>query len=242
MPVIKLTLEYDGTNFVGWQFQNNGRSVQEEVEKAINRILQTNVRITGGGRTDAGVHAHGQVASFKIDRKIDTNKLVKSLNSLLPHDIIIREALEAPSDFNARHSARSRRYKYYIKREPTSIQRNYCWQLYYKLDISLLKKCAEIIRGEHDFYCFCKADTEVRHHRCIVYSANWEQQECCLVFEITSNRFLYGMVRALIGTMIDVGRGHKSVENFIDILDKKDRTSVGMYAPAKGLFLEEIMY
>jgi tRNA pseudouridine38-40 synthase len=242
MSIIRLTLEYDGTDFVGWQFQNNGRSVQEEVEKAINKILQTNVRITGGGRTDAGVHARGQVASFKIDRDLDTNKFVKSLNSILPHDVIIREASEAPSDFDARHSAKSRRYKYYIKQEPISIQRNYCWQVFYHLDIGLMQKCAEIIQGEHNFFCFCKADTGAKHHQCIVHSANWTQQKEYLIFGIISNRFLYGMVRSLVGTMIDVGRGHTSIDDFIGLLNKKDKSSAGMYAPARGLFLEDINY
>ena len=242
MPNIRLIIEYDGTDYVGWQFQINGRSVQEEVEKAIKQILQSNIRITGGGRTDTGVHARGQVASFSVERDIEINLLSKSLNSVLPRNIVVREAAEAPKDFNARHDAKSRRYSYFISQEPTAIQRNYCWQVYQKLDVKLMQTCAKQIIGEHGFRSFCKVETDLHHHRCTISSAEWKQIDGLLVFEITANRFLHGMVRTLVGTMVNVGRGHTKIEDFNNILEAKDRSAAGISAPAKGLFLEEIIY
>jgi tRNA pseudouridine38-40 synthase len=242
MPNIRLIIEYDGTDYVGWQFQINGRSVQEEVEKAIKQILQSDIRITGGGRTDAGVHAHGQVASFSVERDIEIDLLAKSLNSVLPHNIVVREAAEVQNNFDARHDAKSRRYTYFISQEPTAIQRNYCWQVFQKLDVELMQTCAKQIIGEHGFRSFCKVETDLHQHRCTISSAEWKQKDGLLVFEITANRFLHGMVRTLVGTMVNVGRSHTKIEDFANILEAKDRSVAGMSAPAKGLFLEEIIY
>jgi tRNA pseudouridine38-40 synthase len=242
MQTICLIIEYDGTDYVGWQFQINGRSVQEEVEKAIRKILQTDIRITGAGRTDAGVHARGQVASFSVEHDIEIDLLAKSMNAVLPHSIVIRKAAEVPIDFNARYDATSRRYSYFISQDPTAIYRNYCWQVYQKLDFELMQTCAKQIIGEHGFRSFCKIETDLHQHRCTISSAEWKRQDEMLVFEITANRFLHGMVRTLVGTMVDVGRGHTNLEDFTGILDAKDRSVAGMSAPAKGLFLEEIYY
>ncbi|MGD1046272.1 MAG: tRNA pseudouridine(38-40) synthase TruA [Bacteroidota bacterium] len=242
MPTIRLIIEYDGTDYVGWQFQINGRSVQEEVEKAINQILQSNIRITGGGRTDAGVHARGQVASFSVERDVEIDLLAKSMNAILPYSIVVREAAEVSIDFNARHDAKSRRYTYLISQMPTAIQRNYCWQVFQKLDFEIMQACAQQIIGEHDFRSFCKVETDLHQHRCTISSAEWKRENGLLVFEIIANRFLHGMVRTLVGTMVNVGRGHTKIEDFADILEAKDRSAAGMAAPAKGLFLEEILY
>ena len=242
MQTIRLIIEYDGTDYVGWQFQINGRSVQEEIEKAIKQILQSDIRITGGGRTDAGVHARGQVASFSIERDVETDSLVKSMNAVLPASIIIREASEVPIDFNARYDAKKRRYAYFISQEPTAIYRNYCWQVFQKLNLDLMHACAEQIIGEHGFCSFCKVETDIHQHRCTISSSKWEIKNKLLVFEITSNRFLHGMVRTLVGTMVNIGRGHTRIEDFKNILEAKDRSTAGMSAPAKGLFLEEIIY
>jgi len=242
MPFIRLTLEYDGTDFVGWQFQTNGRSVQEEVEKAIKQILQADIRIIGGGRTDAGVHAHGQVASFFIERDVEINLLAKSLNAVMPQSIIVLEAIEAPLHFNARHDAKSRRYSYSINQEPTAIQRNYCWQVFQKLDLALMQKCAQQIVGAHSFRSFCKVGSDIHNHQCSVLTSQWIQKDNLLIYTISANRFLHGMVRTLVGTMVNIGRGHTQYEEFYTILESNDRSFAGMSAPAKGLFLEEIMY
>ncbi len=242
MQTIQLMIEYDGTDYVGWQFQINGRSVQEEVEKALKQILQSDIRITGGGRTDAGVHARGQVASFSVEQNIEIDLLDKSMNAVLPHSIVIRKAVKVPTEFNARYDAKSRRYSYAVNQEPTAILRNYCWQVFQKLDFDLMQACAKQIIGEHCFRSFCKVETDLHQHRCTINSAEWKQKDGLLVFDICANRFLHGMVRTLVGTMVNIGRGHTKYEDFKNILEAKDRSMAGMSAPAKGLFLEEIIY
>jgi tRNA pseudouridine38-40 synthase len=242
MPTIRLTIEYDGTDFVGWQFQTNGRSVQEEIEKAIQQILQVQIRVTGAGRTDAGVHARGQVASFVVEKNIEILTLARRLSSVMPKTIVVREAAEAPSGFNARYDATTRRYSYSICQEPTAIQRNYCWQVFQNLDVDLMQQCARQITGEHGFQAFSKVQEDGHQHRCTITSAEWNKQNTLLIFNITANRFLHGMVRTLVGTMVNVGRGHTKMEAFAKILESKDRNEAGMAAPAQGLVLEEISY
>jgi len=242
VATVRMVLEYDGTNFVGWQVQPNGRSVQEEVERAARQILQRPVSVIGGGRTDAGVHALGQVGSFQVEGSVDVHALIRGMNSLLPEDVVVRSLVLAPDTFHARYSALERRYTYCIRRRPTAIQRQYCWQLFYTLDVERMQECAALLVGEQDFGSFCKADAEVKHTICTVTRANWTSADELLEFRISANRFLYGMVRALVGTMVDVGRGYSSVDDFRRILTACDRKAAGMSAPAKGLFLEEIVY
>jgi tRNA pseudouridine38-40 synthase len=243
MGNVKLVLEYDGTNYVGWQVQPNGPSVQNELEKALEQILQEPTSTVAAGRTDAGVHARGQVVSFKSTKSVQLPLLVKGLNAVLPHDIVVLSSDEVPDDFHARCSARSRTYRYYLALRPTAIKRNYSWYVGgYQLDRKLLNDCAGLIFGERDFTSFCKVDTSADHFRCIVEKSSWTETASNLVYEIRANRFLYGMVRALVGTMVDVARGHREFAAFSEILAAKDRTKAGMAAPARGLFLEEITY
>ena len=176
------------------------------------------------------------------EHNVDINLFAKSLNAVLPQNIRIREAAEVPNEFNARHDAKRRRYSYFISQTPTAIHRNYCWQVFQKLDFELLQGCAKQIIGDHGFRSFCKVNDDMHQHRCTVHSAGWEKKDGLLVFDITANRFLHGMVRTLVGTMVNIGRGHTKIENFAPILEAKDRSVAGMAAPAKGLFLEEILY
>jgi tRNA pseudouridine38-40 synthase len=242
MPLIRLTLEYDGTDFVGWQYQTNGRSIQEEVEKALKQILQADIRISGGSRTDAGVHARGQVASFFVERDIELATLAYRLNSVLPHSIVIRNAVETQEVFNARYNAKSRRYTYSICQDPTALFRLYCWHVAQDLNLDLMQQCARQILGTHSFRSFCKVPTDNHNHRCTILASQWHQKDKFLKYEITANRFLHGMVRTLVGTMVNVGRGHTPYEEFQIILESEDRSFAGMSAPAKGLVLEEIYY
>lgn len=242
MRNIKLTLEYDGTNFVGWQMQPNGRSVQEELEKGLQQILQEDCKTNAAGRTDSGVHARDQVVNFLTTSNVSITQLVKSLNGVLPEDVAVIGVEEVDEKFHARYSAKGRRYRYSISRKPTALARHYCWYLSYPLDLALMRQCIELIRGEHDFQSFCKVEADVDHYRCIVQAAEWKGRDANLEFDITANRFLHGMVRALVGTMVDVGRGYTSMEEFRKILDARDRRTAGMAAPAKGLFLEEVFY
>ncbi|MBI3586919.1 MAG: tRNA pseudouridine(38-40) synthase TruA [Ignavibacteriales bacterium] len=243
MRNIKLTIEYDGTNYVGWQVQPNGPSVQAEVEKALRQILQEDIHINGAGRTDSGVHARGQVANFLTAHTFENKPLCKSLNGILPSDIAVLSAEDVPESFHARYSAQAREYLYCLALQPTALWRNYSWYVGgYTLDKALMNFCTDSILGEHDFASFCKSEAEVDHYRCVIHSAQWQVIESQMIFRISANRFLHGMVRALVGTMVEVGRGYRPLEDFRKILDAKDRKAAGMAAPAKGLFLERITY
>lgn len=243
MRNVKLTIEYDGTNYVGWQIQPNGPSVQAEIEKALHQILQEEVHINGAGRTDSGVHARGQVANFLTDHVFESKALYKGLNGVLPSDIVVVSIEEMPESFHARYSAKAREYLYSLALRPTAIWRNYSWYVGgYTLDIDLMNSCANAIVGEHDFESFCKSEAEVEHFRCIVSCAQWQVAGSQMTFRICANRFLHGMVRALVGTIVEVGRGYRSLEDIKRILEAKERRAAGMAAPAKGLILEKIIY
>lgn len=240
---IKLTLEYDGTDFVGWQYQDNGRSVQEVVEKGLSQILQEHIRIVGAGRTDSGVHAKGQVASFRTESSLDSKSIARGLNGVFPPDVVVLAAEEAPDGFNARFDARSRRYEYFITTIPTAISRRFSWLVNYNLDCDVMARCVGEIRGFHDFESFCKIDSEVKHHDCTVLNASLlTPDESTLVFDITADRFLHGMVRALVGTLIEIGRGHRPSDDLSRIMAARDRREAGMAAPPQGLFLAAVHY
>lgn len=243
MRNIKLTIEYDGTQYVGWQVQPNGPSIQAEMEKALRQILQEEIHVTGAGRTDSGVHARGQVANFLTAHTIENKVLCKSLNGVLPSDIVVVAAENVAESFHARYSAQAREYIYYLALQPTALWRHYSWYVGgYTLDKQLMNSCIDFILGEHDFTSFCKSEADGEHYRCIVNSAQWQALETRLIFQISANRFLHGMVRTLVGTMVEVGRGYRPLEDFKGILEAKDRKAAGMAAPAKGLFLERIIY
>ncbi|RCK76575.1 MAG: tRNA pseudouridine synthase A [Ignavibacteriae bacterium] len=242
MHNIKLKIEYDGTEYVGWQFQPNGKNIQNEIEKCLKQILQEEITLIGAGRTDSGVHARGQVANFKTNKTIDLKKIQNSLNSLLPDDIKILDVQEVSLDFHSRYSAKSRFYTYYISTYPTALFRNFSWYLKYDLNFELLNECCKLVLGTHDFEGFSKLDENNEHYLSNVYISRWIFRKRFLKYQIEANRFLYGMVRGLVGSMIDVARGHMTLDDFIAVLDKKDRTKAGQFAPARGLFLENIKY
>jgi len=240
---IKLRLEYDGTDFVGWQFQQNGRSVQEAVEKGLSQILQERVRIVGAGRTDSGVHAKGQIASFRTESSVDCPLLVRGLNGVLPDDVVALDAEEMGETFNARYDARSRHYEYIIKKQATAIARGFCWVVRCTLDTDKMKRCLADIIGLHDFESFCKSESTVTRFNCTVLNAAWfEREDATLTFDITADRFLHGMVRTLVGTMVEIGRGHRPSDDLKRILLAKDRREAGVAAPPQGLFLTAVNY
>lgn len=239
---IKLVIEYDGTRYCGWQRQENGPTIQNELEKALRQLLQHDVTLHGAGRTDAGVHARGQVANFVTSSSMGLEVLVRGINALLVDDIVIHDVQTVPEDFHARYSAKERVYSYTISRNPSALMRNYIWQSAYALDIDCMNNAARLITGDHDFSSFCKSEADVEHYRCLVHAASWKQEGSLLIFTIRANRFLHGMVRALVGTMVDAGRGFTSFDEFKKIFEGKDRNLAGMSAPAKGLMLEEVRY
>jgi tRNA pseudouridine38-40 synthase len=242
MRTLKLVIEYDGTAFVGWQTQPNGRSVQEEIEKVLAAVLQEPVSLIGAGRTDSGVHARGQAASFTAETGMSAAAIRAALNGLLPEDVYIVSSEDAPAGFHARYSARERFYRYFISFAPSAINRRYEWYVKYDLNVPAMNRIAESLIGEHDFESFCKYAADVDHYRCTIKESRWIEKPGALTYEIRGNRFLHGMVRALVGTMVDIGRGYTPEEHFPAIMRARDRRRAGMAAPPHGLFLEEVVY
>jgi tRNA pseudouridine38-40 synthase len=238
----KLVIEYDGSLFHGWQIQPGLRTVQDEIEKALYTILNRKVDLIGAGRTDAGVHALGQVANFQTENPPEAETVRKSLNGILPEDIIILEAEKVDPDFNARYSAKSRSYKYRVHLGRTAIQRNFVWEVTYALNLDILLRATKMIEGEHDFTSFCLAESSKESNLCKVKQALWEEGKDELTFSIEADRFLHSMVRSLVGTLIEVGRGYYSVSDFGDILEARDRRKAGPTAPAQGLYLVKVKY
>ncbi len=242
MRNIKLVVEYDGTRYSGWQRQENAPSIQAEIEQSLLGILHEKIVIAGAGRTDAGVHARGQVANFKSPAAFDLFTLRGGLNGTLPDDIVIHSVDEVPLDFHARYSARKRTYSYTITTEPSALLRAFSWHVRYKLDPALLSRAADCLMGEHSFQSFCKMQSEVDHYRCTVYEAAWTREGSLLRFVVTADRFLHGMVRALTGTMVDLARGYISYDDFESLIGAGDRTEAGPAAPPAGLVLERVIY
>lgn len=238
-----ITFSYDGTNYHGWQIQPNGNSVQEELQKAMSTILQQTVTVVGAGRTDAGVHARMMVAHFDINKDIDCEQTAYKLNRLLPRDIAIKGIKPVADDMHARFSPISRTYHYYIHTSKNPFLRTYSCELHYKLDFGMMNKAAAILMEYKDFGAFCKSHTDVKTTFCNVTAAKWIQEtEDSWHFEITANRFLRNMVRAIVGTLIEVGRHRTNLDDFRKIIEGKKRTAAGESMPANALFLENIEY
>lgn len=242
MRNIKLTVEYDGTDFFGWQLQPGLRTVQDELESALSQVIRGPVRVIAAGRTDAGVHALGQVVNFKTESPLPIGAFLRGGNVLLPRDIRILNAEEVEPDFNARYSAVGRWYRYIISRRSRAIGRQYAWHAGYDLDHKSMQNAVSNISGDRDFASFCQSGTDVRHFRCNVYSADWRQEKDNLVFTIGANRFLHNMVRILVGTCVDIGRGHLARDAMCEILNARDRKQAGPTAPSHGLFLIRVEY
>lgn len=238
-------LSYLGTAYHGWQYQPNAVSVQEKIESAVSIILQARTTLYGAGRTDNGVHAKNFIAHFEMTHQIfenDLNLFVYKLNSLLPKDISIHEIHKVNNDAHARFDAKFRTYQYFItiKKDPFHIQT--AWYRLGDLDLQLLNKACNILLSHNDFTSFTKLHTETKTNICNIMHAKWKQEGHIIVFEIKANRFLRNMVRAIVGTMIDVGRNKISINEFTKIIESKNRNNAGLSAPAEGLFLMEIGY
>lgn len=240
----KITIEYDGTAYCGWQVQPNGRSIQATLEEAISIFFGIPTRITGSGRTDAGVHAFGQVANFSVDKDADSHRILRGLNALTPPDIAVKQIDSVGDTFDARRDARSRVYEYHILNRPTAspffIHR--AWHVHESLDQRGMKEAVEYLIGEHDFSSFRAAGCEAVHPIRRVYRTSWEQRDELLVFSIEATGFLRHMVRNIIGTVVEVGRGTRSPQSCIDLLEARDRTQAGPTAPPYGLYLCEVKY
>ena len=238
-----ITFSYDGTRYHGWQIQPNGDSVQERLEWALSTLLRREVNVTGAGRTDAGVHARVMVAHFDFEEAIDCQQLCYKLNRLLPFDIAVQEVKQVSDDMHARFSATSRTYHYYIHTKKDPFRRAYSCEIHYPLDFALMNEAGKILTTYEDFGAFCKSHTDVKTTICHVTEARWVQtSETAWYFRITANRFLRNMVRAVVGTLIDVGRGKLSIEEFRKVIEGKRRTDAGESMPGNALFLEDVRY
>jgi tRNA pseudouridine38-40 synthase len=245
VPVVKLTLEYDGTRYVGWQVQPNGPSVQAEVERALARLRGEPRRVIAAGRTDAGVHARGQVASFPEEHPLPLAAYVKGMNALLPEDVAVRAASVEADGFDARRSARGKRYRYVIENLDTRapLTRLQAWQLFGPLDLGAMRDAARHLVGRHDFAAFQAADCSAHHairevRRLEVLGEPGGRIE--IVVEATA--FVKHMVRNFVGTLVEVGRGRRSPSSIPALLAGGDRRAAGPTAPPQGLFLEEVFY
>ena len=246
-----ITFSYDGTRYHGWQIQPNGESVQERLQQALSTLLRSDICVTGAGRTDAGVHARMMVAHFDTDalfepvddERINGRQLAYKLNKLLPYDIAVQKVERVPDDLHARFSATSRTYYYYIHTVKDPFSRAYSCEIHYPLDFAKMNEAAAILMTYEDFGAFCKSGADVKTTLCHVMAAEWHQtSDTTWYFEITANRFLRNMVRAVVGTLVDVGRGRLSLDDFRKVIEGKRRTEAGESMPGNALFLEKIVY
>ncbi len=242
-------LQYKGTNYAGWQIQPNAITVQEVIEKAFTTILREPIAVLGCGRTDTGVHALYYVLHFDSENAqkfADTNHsyltLVQRINKFLPADISIISIKETHSEFNARFDAVSRTYEYRFSKvkNPFSTQTSYFYP--YSLKVELMQQAANLLFNYTDFTSFSKLHTQVKTNNCKILQAQWHETETDLVFTVSADRFLRNMVRAIVGTLLEVGREKLSLEAFIEIIESKNRSKAGMSAPAEGLFLTKVDY
>ena len=237
-----ITFSYDGTRYHGWQIQPNGDSVQERLQGALSTLLRQKISVTGAGRTDAGVHARMMVAHFD-GGPVDTKQLAYKLNKLLPYDIAVQKVEQVSDELHARFSATSRTYHYYIHTVKDPFRKAYSCELHYPLDFYRMNEAARILMTYDDFGAFCKSGADVKTTLCHVTQARWVQTSASSwYFEITANRFLRNMVRAVVGTLIDVGRGRLTLDEFRKVIEGKQRTEAGESMPGNALFLEDIQY
>ena len=237
-----IELSYKGTNYHGWQIQPDASSVQEEITKALATILQEKILLVGAGRTDAGVHASQMFAHVDTVKKL-TDDYVHKLNAILPNDIVIKSIKEVSGETHARFDAVSRTYEYRILlgRDPFLLETT--WQLHQKnLQIEKMNEAANLLFKYEDFESFSKVKTDVNTFNCTIMKAVWTLEDKHLIFHIKANRFLRNMVRAVVGTLLEVGLGKKTVEDFRKIIESKKRSEAGLSVPAKGLFLTEVCY
>jgi len=238
-----LQLSYKGTRYFGWQRQPNAISVQEVIEKTLSTVLREEIAVVGAGRTDTGVHASFYVLHFDVlNEIIEPEKLLYHLNRFLPDDIAIQKIKKVNSDFHARFSAVSRTYKYYISMVKDPFTTDTSYQFTVPLDIEKMNEAAKMLFEYTDFTSFAKLHTDVKTNNCKIFKAEWETENNQLVFTIKADRFLRNMVRAIVGTLLEVGKGKITVDDFRKIIEMKNRGAAGTSAPPQGLFLVDIGY
>ncbi|PIQ62214.1 MAG: tRNA pseudouridine(38-40) synthase TruA [Bacteroidetes bacterium CG12_big_fil_rev_8_21_14_0_65_60_17] len=252
LTTYRLTLEYEGTDWYGWQIQPDRPTVQQAVQDAIRTVLRLDdVLVVGSGRTDAGVHATGQVAHMVLDNPagtpsppIDPFRLRGALNGVLPPTIVVRDLVAAPVGFHARYSATSRRYEYALTSEPIALIRRHVWHIRPAPDVDVMARAARDLLGTHDFTSFCRTQAETPNRTCTILKAAFRQEprHGLWTFSIEADRFLHGMVRTIVGTLVDIGQGRLPTDSIPRILARQDRRAASRSAPAHGLTLVSVLY
>ncbi len=237
-----IEIKYDGTNYHGWQIQNNAISVQEEINKAFATILQEKIEVVGAGRTDTGVHAQQLFAHIDLTKTFDIEKTLFKVNKFLPDDISITNINKVNPEAHARFSATARTYEYWITPNKNPFLQNKAYYLPFSLDINLMNKAAKELLNHTDFSCFSRSKTDTFTNDCDITFAQWVQKDDCLIFTITANRFLRNMVRAIVGTLLEIGQQKIDVSDLIEIIKSKSRANAGTSAPAHGLYLTQVNY
>lgn len=236
-------LSYNGKAYHGWQIQPNGNSVQEELMKALSTIMRYDISVLGAGRTDAGVHAKLMVAHIDLKLPLEnTAAFAYKLNGILPHDIAIQKIVAVKTDAHARFDAVSRVYEYCLITEKNPFLKDWAAKIYADLDFDAMNKAAQNLLNYTDFTSFSKLHTDVKTNNCKIMRAEWQQRDELWVFTIQADRFLRNMVRAIVGTLLQVGRGQMTEADFIQIIEAKDRCKAGTSAPAEGLYLVDVVY
>lgn len=244
MRRVKLTVAYDGTDYCGWQVQNNGPTVEGELNRALSELTGERITVIGASRTDAGVHGRGNVAVFDTNTPIPPARLVYALNGKLPDDIVAVKSEEVPPDWHPRHCDSVKTYEYRILNQemPDPLRRRDTWHVSFPLDIERMRRAAEYLKGEHDFKSFCSAQSEVENTVRTIYELNLEKTGSLITIRVKGSGFLYNMVRIIAGTLMGAGRGAYSPEEVKRMLEARDRVCAGMTAPPQGLTLIGIEY
>lgn len=244
MRNLKLTVEYDGTNFNGWQIQKDKRTVQEEIQIALSKILKEEVTVIGSGRTDAGVHALAQVCNFKTEKQIKPQELLFGINTMLPIDIVVTDVQEVDEEFNARISAKKKHYRYVINNSkfPSALNANREYHFKYFLDIESMQLAADDMLGEHDFKAFSASGCSVKDTTRNIYLLKVNRLGDRVIIDIVGNGFLYNMVRIIVGTLLDIGSGKSDICTIKNMLETKDRTLGGRTVGPEGLYMVGVEY
>jgi len=235
-------LAYNGTQYHGWQYQPNAASVQETMNKAFSVVLNTTLNLMGAGRTDTGVHAKEMYAHFDFEKPFDIPSLVHKLNSFLPKDIVVYTIIPVHDQAHTRFDAAKRTYEYHINTFKDVFSQEQSWYFHQKLDLNLMNEAAKLLFNHIDFQCFSKVNTDVNTFDCTIFEAHWRQENNTLIFTISANRFLRNMVRAIVGTLVNVGLNKITLADFTAIIKSKNRDKAGFSVPAHGLYLTKIEY
>lgn len=238
----KLIIQYDGSNYAGWQVQNNAISVQQTIIDAIMVLLKEKVNLIGAGRTDTGVHALGQTANFRTEKEIELSKFAYQLNAILPSDISVVALTKVPPDFHARFDAKKRSYMYLISKQKSPFFKNYSYRYKGLIDIEKLNLLSKYLLGSHDFTSFSRKNSDTKNKICNVMDIRWKESQGMVFFYIEADRFLHGMVRTVVGSLLHAMQNNLGNEYFLDLFEARSREAAAEAVPGKGLFLYKVKY